>query len=87
MKYTVLWVRAAERELARLWTTHPDRQAIAAAADAIDGLLQIDPDELGESRENSGRIFFLAPLMVYFRVQLQDRIVEVTSVRYFVRRQ
>ncbi len=50
MRYTVLWSRLAEQRLAFLWTDAPNRQAVTEAANAIDKVLQTDPDSLGESR-------------------------------------
>ena len=86
MKFTVIWMSNAERELARLWTDHTDRAAIAAAADAIDIRLSKDPARAGESREDGMRVLIVAPLTVYFRVMVDDRMVEVVSVRYIARR-
>jgi plasmid stabilization system protein ParE len=84
MKFTVTWVPAAERELARLWTVQADRGAITAAADTIDAMLRTDPEKLGESREDSIRVLSVAPLTVYFRVLPEDRIAQVAAVRYVV---
>jgi len=68
MKWTVLWLRSVEEDLATLWTNAPDRGEIAAAADAIDAALQRDPEALGESRGGVTRIAFHKPLAVLFDV-------------------
>jgi hypothetical protein len=39
MIYTVVWLPTAEAELARLWNTAADRNAVASAADRIDAAL------------------------------------------------
>jgi hypothetical protein len=58
-----------------------DRPAGAAAADAIDGLLQRNPAERGESRSAKSRILFEGVLAVLFEVNEQDRTVYVTAVK------
>ena len=86
MKFTVVWMASAQRELARLWTDQADRAAITAAANAIDVRLSRDPERLGESREDEMRVLIAAPLTVFFRVRVDDRMVEVVSVKYIARR-
>jgi hypothetical protein len=44
MKYTVVWRKSAEQQLAHLWTTAADRNAVKNAADTIDSVLTHDPD-------------------------------------------
>ena len=74
MTYTVVWDPAVEQDLAHLWISAPDRQALSAAADQIDQLLRTDPEQQGESRPE-GRVLLIAPLGVLFHVLEQDRIV------------
>jgi hypothetical protein len=80
MKYTVVWIRAAEDELARLWTEAADRDAVRAAADRIDAALKSDPEQLGESRTGTIRVAFDFPVGVFFHVNDQDRLVTVLRV-------
>jgi hypothetical protein len=80
MNCTVLWRPLAEQQLAQLWVNAADRNAIAAAADAIDGLLRRDPHLRGESRSGNKRILFVPPLTALFEVHEQDRIVYVTAI-------
>ena len=80
MTYTVLWSRTAENELIALWADQADRAAVTAAADAIDRLLQRNPADQGESRSDSTRVMFLAPLGVLFEIQEKDRKVYVLRV-------
>jgi len=80
VSYTVVWKPSAQRKLAQLWTTGPDRQAITDAANRIDALLKRDPLALGESRSGGVRVYFEPPLIVEFRVSEPDRLVEVLRV-------
>jgi hypothetical protein len=83
MKYTVLWVPAAEQELAAVWMASANRTEVTAAARRIDVRLSKDPESAGESRENDRRILLAAPLGVLFRVSPDDRIVHVLTVWQF----
>jgi plasmid stabilization system protein ParE len=82
MKFRVVWKPAAERQLAEIWLSSPDRDAVTAASEAIESALSNRADELGESRPLDCRIAFVAPLAVTFRVTVADRLVEVASVRH-----
>jgi hypothetical protein len=43
MRYTVVWLLSALRDLAALWNNAPDRAAVTDAANAIDIALARDP--------------------------------------------
>jgi len=79
MRWTVVWVRSASDELARLWMRGPDRQAIADAANRIDRDLRLYADTLGQSI-NDDRIYTDPPLVVTFIVHPDDCLVEVIQV-------
>ena len=83
MNYAVLWVPAAEQELATIWMTAPDRNAVTVAAHAIDVRLRTAPEEQGESRTRGQRILVESPLCVRFLVQLQSQTVFVLAVWRF----
>jgi hypothetical protein len=83
MNWTVVWLPAAEKELAALWLDPINRPQLSPAADKIDGLLRRDPLVLGESREGNQRIAFENPLAVLYRVKEPDRLVEVIHVWKF----
>jgi hypothetical protein len=83
MIFTVTYKPSADDELADLWLKGPDRASITAAANAIDGLLRVDPHLQGESRADGTRVLFQPPLGVRFEVSEQDRIVEVLKVWRF----
>lgn len=86
MNYTVLWVPAAERELAKLWMDAVYRHEVAVAANQIDARLRIAPAEEGESRGRGRRILLVPPLGVTFEVFPQDRIARVLDVWRFQQR-
>jgi hypothetical protein len=50
MSFAVVWRPSAELQLADLWTTATDRNAVTAAANRIDADLACDPLSAGESR-------------------------------------
>jgi hypothetical protein len=64
MRYTVVWEAAAEVSLTTLWTDATDRNAVTAAANAIDQDLSTDPEWKGESRTDNVRVMFVSPLGV-----------------------
>ncbi len=86
MKYLVIWQPEAEDELARLWLDVTSRQMVTLAANRIDGLLQTQPNEVGESRTNGRRILLVPPLAAIYRVIEADLQVRVLRVWYFSKR-
>jgi plasmid stabilization system protein ParE len=80
MTYTVVWRPFAERRLAEIWTSAHDRPAVTDAADAIDGMLRVEPSRVGESRVGKTRILMVSPLSVYYDVYADDRLVAVWDV-------
>jgi hypothetical protein len=80
MKFTVLWRQVAENKLANMWLHESDRAEVAAAADAVDQLLGMDPLAQGESREGNKRILLYPPLAVLYQVSVDDRIVHVLTI-------
>ena len=80
MKYTVVWLPAAERELARLFNDAVDRHALTSAANELDRVLKRLPEYVGESRYDDLRISFEKPLAMLFRVFEADQRVEVIHV-------
>lgn len=80
MKYSVEWTPDTADDLAQLWMTGPDRQAITNAANQIDQSLEQDPSTQGESRPKGRRIFFIPPLGVIFRINRRKKLVRVVEV-------
>lgn len=80
MRYTVVWVRTAERRLTELYNQAADKQAVTDSANRIDRELRNDPDTKGKS---FGRFFAYEddPLAVLYEVDPGDRMVRVILVR------
>ena len=81
MKYTVLWKRSAEDELATLWLAAKDRSSTTAAVHLLDSVLKYRPQSAGEPRSGAARIAILGPPAVTFEILEEDRVVSVLSVR------
>jgi mRNA-degrading endonuclease RelE of RelBE toxin-antitoxin system len=80
MRWTVVYHRRAEDELARIWLFPTIRQAVTDAAAQVDQILRDSPLEAGESRASGRRILLVPPLGVKFEVSEPDRIVRVLDV-------
>ena len=81
MRYEVIWQRAAENDLAGIWTAANDREAVTQAAAEIDARLAYEPLRLGESRTSSvHRIVSNPPIVVEFEVIEDDKRVIVQGV-------
>jgi plasmid stabilization system protein ParE len=81
IRFTVVWSEPANDRLAILWMSAPDRNAVTAAANAIDAALASDPLRQGEPLHEGLRSFHVPPLHVLFTVEEPDRLVRVVSVR------
>jgi hypothetical protein len=81
MRYTVVWKRFAEAQLADIWNNSDDRSAVTAAANAIDQTLKIDPVLRGEIDSGAVRVFIQRPLLVRYLVIEGDRIVRILTVQ------
>ena len=80
MRYTVLWMPIAEEQLAAIWASASDRDAVTRASHVIDQALRSHPEEAGESRVADVRVLFETPLGALFTVSPEDRAVRVLSV-------
>ena len=85
MTYTVVWVPAAEQELAELWIGAARRRELTKAAREIDLRLRAAPAAEGESRAHGRRILLVSPLGVTLEILAEDRIVRVLDVWQFER--
>ncbi len=83
MNYSVLWLPAAEGELATIWVDSTDRTAVTRAAAELDRRLAANGPGEGESRPNNKRITFARPLAVLFHVKESTRTVSVVRVWEF----
>jgi plasmid stabilization system protein ParE len=86
MSYTVHWKPTAENQLAAIWESAADRARVTAAANEIDRLLRLAPNQQGESRTAGRRIMFALPLCVRYRIYENRRTVVVSTVAYIQRR-
>ena len=86
MKYQVVWQPCAKRQLAAIWNSANDRRAVTAAADEIDRLLAVAPNDVGESCAEDTRIVIIEPLAMYFRVDETKHVVRVGRVLQFGQR-
>jgi hypothetical protein len=81
-RYIVTWIESAQEELAQIWIDAPDRQAVTAATHAIDKELVEDAATKGSELREGLRELTVPPLRVLFLVREEDRLVEVSKVRY-----
>ena len=81
IRYTVVWPKAAQDELAELWIAAQDRDAIASAANSIDAELSENAPVKGVELSEGLRALFAPPVRVLFAVRDEDRVVEVLRVR------
>jgi plasmid stabilization system protein ParE len=80
MNYTVVWTRAALRQLNNLWTQAIDPDQVDEAATRVAQTLATDPEQVGESRGDDTRIMFDAPLVVLFVPDPDVCVVYIVSV-------
>jgi plasmid stabilization system protein ParE len=80
MRYTVVWTPTALQDLAKLWTTAANRNAVSTASDHIDYVLARNPHGVGESRSDGARILIVKPLAVVYQVEDLDCLVTVGAV-------
>jgi hypothetical protein len=79
VKWTVVWLPEAQRDLADLWLAATDRQTVRDAADWIDKALARDPDRTGIIAAD-GRFLERVPLAVAFEILPDDCLVRVLQV-------
>jgi len=78
VRYSVACTPAADGQLAAIWITARNRDAVTAAALEIENALADGPLTVGESREGNLRILFVEPLGVRYIVEPEDlRVVIV----------
>jgi hypothetical protein len=81
MPYTVVWLRAAEDALTRIWLHATNKQAVTRAANRIDPTLKRNPERQGDP-EDGTRLLRVGPLVVRFEVLPEDCLVRVLGVAY-----
>jgi hypothetical protein len=83
MTYTVIWLPAAEEELAAVWLDAQYQAAVTRASELLDRRMQAQGPDCGESRPDGRRIDFEWPLGVLFRVDDARKTVTVSHVWLF----
>jgi hypothetical protein len=82
VNYTVVWRREAEAQLMTLWLRALNKTAVAGYVEQIDRILQRDPHEQGESRNENTRLAFFRPLCVRYQIDDAARTVTVVSIKW-----
>lgn len=81
MKYDVVWLPAAEDELAALWLASTDRPNLSRAIAAIEAALEIQPLYVGTPLLSSvQRFLWNLPVGVEFEIIEDDKRVIVLNV-------
>lgn len=81
MRYTVVWLQDALDDLTWMWLASDDRAEITTATARLDAALASDPGGSGETVAEGIRRLAIPPLMAFFDIRAEDRIVEVVRVR------
>ncbi len=82
MNYTAVWRREAEAQLMTLWLRALNKTAVAGYVEQIDRILQRDPHEQGESRNENTQLAFFRPLCVRYQIDDAARTVTVVSIKW-----
>jgi hypothetical protein len=83
--FKVIWQPAAHDDLAEQWlgASSERRGKITEAAREVELALKHNPQDVGESRVNERRVFFVAPLAVLFEVDEQASVVRILKTWLF----
>lgn len=81
-RYTVVWNQNALDQLAEIWAAASDRNAVSAAAQAVDQVLSDDPDLKGQPVGDLMRLFRQPVLDFLYEVRDADRLAQVIAVRH-----
>jgi hypothetical protein len=84
--HSVEWSGPALNQLAAIWQSAPDRDAVRVAVAEIDRRLARDARTEGESREGDFRVTFCGPLALRFEVDAQGSSVRIVNVWTIPRR-
>jgi hypothetical protein len=80
-RFTLVWLKAAEDELAELWLDPRQRNAVTSAAAVIESQLRDAPQRHAVHLSEGLWKIYRDPLKVYFSINEADRFVEVSQVR------
>jgi mRNA-degrading endonuclease RelE of RelBE toxin-antitoxin system len=80
--FTVLWPPSILSDLTQIWLQARHRRAVTAAQARIDQVLTNNPlDPAAHQSEGLFRLY-VWPLVVTYEVDEDQRVVEITSIRY-----
>jgi hypothetical protein len=79
MKWHVLWNAQGERQLQIALDAAGTSDEVVVAAESIESLLEQDPFDVGESREQDERILIHRGYAVYFRIDEFDQLVIINT--------
>jgi len=80
-RFTVVWEDDTESQLAELWNDAANRGKVSEAADHIDHELATDAHHKGTNLSEGLRYLKHSPLVAYYSVELEDRMVKVWAIR------
>ncbi|MGL4552266.1 MAG: hypothetical protein ACRC33_13895 [Gemmataceae bacterium] len=81
MTWVILWVPEARSQLAAIWNTATDRQAVTDSDLRIHAELGQDPDAKGIPFKRNRRLYYDDPLAVMYSAYPGDEIVIVHAVK------
>lgn len=80
-RYTVVWSKSAQDELADIWLHSTDRRHVSGATREVDKQMSEYALAKGVDLSEGLRAHFVAPLRVIYWVREDDRVVEILRVR------
>jgi hypothetical protein len=80
-RYSVVWLRTADDQLAEAWLNAADREQFRAAADALQTALSQMPGQVGEEVAPGKRVVQVGSLIALFTVSDDDRMVTVLRIK------
>lgn len=81
MKFRVEWSDDAMANLGRLYLAASDKRRFTEIANEFDRHLEQTPIAVGRQLVGNRRVLLLVPLMATYDVFLDDRLVEVLSIK------
>jgi hypothetical protein len=79
MKWQVLWNARGERGLQKALDDSGALDEVVIAVEAMERLLEQDPLEVGESREETERILILNNFAILYGISIDDQIVVINA--------
>ncbi|MFN0018550.1 MAG: hypothetical protein ACKVP0_09840 [Pirellulaceae bacterium] len=77
MIWHIVWTARGDRMLQKAVDLASQPDEVVIAAEMIESLLEKDPLDAGESRDEDDRILFHGPFAVLYRVNIDDQIAAI----------